>query len=327
MGLGALGGVGLVDLAALQIPKTNIWPQLVGGLALGVGFVVSGYCPGTAAVSTASGHIDGAVSLVGVMLGALVFAALYPALEGFYDSGAQGVQTLPDLLGLPWVAVALGVTAMALGTFLITERIERWPNGRDGKASPPPGPAFRWVASGLGLAALLGVATLLGPGGTTEAVQPPVRQASEVEPLALAERLAGHSDAAWVVDLRDHAACAKARVPSALCVPADDPDATFLATLPPTRPLVLYGAAGLDNLPAAASAFAGEVEVLRGGWAAFREQLLTAPVPPSQPTPESLAHFRRQRAVHGWLTGAKTQPPPSAAPRKVSRGARKGGGC
>ena len=43
-GLWALGATGWLDVSAIFLVPTYIVPQLVGGLLLGVGFVVGGYC-------------------------------------------------------------------------------------------------------------------------------------------------------------------------------------------------------------------------------------------------------------------------------------------
>ena len=46
---------GWIDLSLVYINPTFIWPQIIGGLVLGVGFVIGGYCPGTSIVA-ASGR-------------------------------------------------------------------------------------------------------------------------------------------------------------------------------------------------------------------------------------------------------------------------------
>ncbi|NOZ02674.1 MAG: YeeE/YedE family protein, partial [Deltaproteobacteria bacterium] len=81
VGLVLLAGVGVLDLSHVQVPPTFLWPQLVGGLLLGVGFVISGYCPGTAVVATSSGNLDGIGTLVGVAVGSLVYGLIYPAIQ------------------------------------------------------------------------------------------------------------------------------------------------------------------------------------------------------------------------------------------------------
>ena len=46
-GMYLLADLRLLDLGRVWIIPTFFWPQLVGGLLFGVGFVVSGYCPGS----------------------------------------------------------------------------------------------------------------------------------------------------------------------------------------------------------------------------------------------------------------------------------------
>ncbi|RME26077.1 MAG: hypothetical protein D6798_07480, partial [Deltaproteobacteria bacterium] len=157
-GIGLLGGVGVMDMSALSIPETFWLPQLVGGLLLGIGFVISGYCPGTALVAAGSGHRDGWWSIGGTMVGAVLFALAFPALEDFYLSGAMGSVTLADLTGLPWSVVATGVALVAVVAFLAAERAERYFSARANEPAPAHVPGLRNLAFaamvGLGIAGI-----------------------------------------------------------------------------------------------------------------------------------------------------------------------------
>jgi len=135
-GMALLSGVGLLDLSLITVPETFLWPQLVGGLLLGAGFIVSGYCPGTGVVAAASGNVDGAAAIGGVMLGSLAFGFGYGPLERFYLSGAMGVVRIDELLGVPMAAVAAAVVAMAVGAFLGGEKLERIFAGKAGEPAP-----------------------------------------------------------------------------------------------------------------------------------------------------------------------------------------------
>ena len=42
-GIGGLSAVGLMDLGAVAVQTTYIWPQVAGGLILGAGFALGGY--------------------------------------------------------------------------------------------------------------------------------------------------------------------------------------------------------------------------------------------------------------------------------------------
>ena len=47
VGIFLLSSTGFLDLDQVSMVGTFVWPQVIGGLILGVGFVVGGYCPGT----------------------------------------------------------------------------------------------------------------------------------------------------------------------------------------------------------------------------------------------------------------------------------------
>jgi uncharacterized membrane protein YedE/YeeE len=120
-----LGRIGVIDLAAIQVPETFVGPQVVGGLTFGAGFVVSGLCPGTACVAAASGRGDGVAAALGVFAGVLLAGLAVPVLEPFFSSTARGVWTLPEALHLPYGVVVLGIVAMALGGFRFAATLER----------------------------------------------------------------------------------------------------------------------------------------------------------------------------------------------------------
>ena len=103
--------------------ETFLAPQVVGGLIFGVGFVMGGWCPGTALVGLASGKGDALVFLGGAALGSLGYALAWPRLADFAQSSACGVCTLPERFGLsPGVTAAL-VVAVALGAFAVVEAL------------------------------------------------------------------------------------------------------------------------------------------------------------------------------------------------------------
>ena len=119
--------MGWLDYDKVWVNPTFLWSGIVGGLIFGVGFVVGGYCPGTACVAAATLKLDGLVFVIGVMLGIFVFGYTLPLVETFYnEAGAVGRLTLFDWLGIsPPLAVA-GAVTMALGMFVGAEWIERY---------------------------------------------------------------------------------------------------------------------------------------------------------------------------------------------------------
>jgi uncharacterized protein len=124
-GLCALADLKVLDISRVWIIPTFFWPQLVGGALFGLGFLVSGYCPGTAVAGLASGRVDALITMAGVAGGALIFSAFYPAMEGFYKTGDMGAATLPELLQVNhWVLLAF-VYLFAGIMFYVMERYEQ----------------------------------------------------------------------------------------------------------------------------------------------------------------------------------------------------------
>ena len=130
LGVTYLGWIGWLDLSQVYLVPTYLAPQIVGGLVLGVGFVVGGYCPGTSAASVATGRIDGMLYALGLFAGTFVYAEVYPSIKGFVNSGSMGQITLPQVLDIPWGVVAFAVVLVAVLGFWGATKVERWIGSR-----------------------------------------------------------------------------------------------------------------------------------------------------------------------------------------------------
>ncbi len=138
LGTSLLAAVGLLDLKAVTINyPTFLWPMVAGGLLVGAGFVISGYCPGTSVVAAASGKLDGLLTVAGVVIGAVAYAELQPAVAGFHDSGKLGGVFLYQLLHLPPLATAALVAVLAAASFKGAGAIERLVHARRARAGGP----------------------------------------------------------------------------------------------------------------------------------------------------------------------------------------------
>jgi len=98
-------------------PKAgSVGKSVIGGLIFGAGFAVLGYCPGTIAGAVGNGYLDALVGgLAGIILGAGIFAALFPKLrKGILSKGDFGTATLPSVLKVnDWVVVIPAVLIIA----------------------------------------------------------------------------------------------------------------------------------------------------------------------------------------------------------------------
>jgi rhodanese-related sulfurtransferase len=151
--------MGLLDMGRVWVNPTYLWPGIVGGLIMGVGFVVGGFCPGTSLVAAATLKVDGILFVLGALVGVGLFGESVSSFETFWLSSAMGRFTLPDWLGLPVGTVLLLVVAMALFMFWGAERIERAfaAAPADGEAAAPTrgGPAKLAGAALLAAAAIV----------------------------------------------------------------------------------------------------------------------------------------------------------------------------
>ncbi len=130
LGLFYLSWAGWLDLSLVYLAPTYLLPQIAGGLLLGFGFVVGGYCPGTSAVAVATGSIDALVYGFGILAGIFAFGELYPAFGGLTHATAMGRVTLPELFHLPHGLVVLAVVLMAIAGFYGAGVVERRIGGR-----------------------------------------------------------------------------------------------------------------------------------------------------------------------------------------------------
>lgn len=117
--------LGLLDYNEIWVKQTYLWPGIIGGLIMGVGFILGGYCPGTSLVSAATLKIDGMFFLLGFLVGAIGFGETVEYIEDFWNTGFMGVFTLPELLGVETGVVVLLVTCLALFMFAFFEWLRR----------------------------------------------------------------------------------------------------------------------------------------------------------------------------------------------------------
>lgn len=341
IGLMLAGGLGVVDLSALTrsaASYTYVWPMLVGGLVLGVGFVIAGYCPGTSVVGAASGKIDGIFAISGVVIGSVIYGELYPFISDFAVSGNLEHFFLEEWLGVDRAVVVLMVTLVAIGAFIGAEKVEAMMARKSAdrladeehKAediSEQAKPRTRYaVFASLGTLALLGLGTMAITPTTAVAVED-----TTVRPIAPHELATAVVEAPWTVrilDLRGQEAWTKDRIPGSEPTTPEGVGELGLDLTKDQRSLVLVGGEGLDTTPQAVRGYDGQVFVLDGGYAAWKAWALTpAEYPGHDASQEEKEAFAFRSAVHGMLTNKAAAPPPPPVKRKVQRKAAGGGGC
>ncbi len=119
-------GLGLLNFSQVWVNPTYLWSGIVGGLIMGVGFIVGGFCPTTSLASASTGKIDGMFFMVGGFAGAAIFAETEKFFTHWYNNaGYYGRVTLDQVFNLPIGIVVLLVVLMALFMFWGAEQLER----------------------------------------------------------------------------------------------------------------------------------------------------------------------------------------------------------
>jgi rhodanese-related sulfurtransferase len=119
-------GLGILDFSQVWVNTTYIWSGIVGGLIMGVGFIVGGFCPTTSLASASTGKIDGMLFMLGGFVGAFLFGETEPLFTDWYNNaGYFGRLTLDQVFGIPVGAVVVLVILMALFMFWGAEQLER----------------------------------------------------------------------------------------------------------------------------------------------------------------------------------------------------------
>ena len=157
LGVFLASALGLLDYSLVWVNPTYLWPGIVGGLIMGVGFIVGGFCPGTSLVAVATGKTDGIFFVLGVLFGIFGFGETVEYFWDFFYSSYMGRFTLMDWLGLPAGVIVLLVVLMALFMFWGAEHLERIFGGKD--LSKEPKTRYIWAGS---LIAIAVVGMLIG---------------------------------------------------------------------------------------------------------------------------------------------------------------------
>lgn len=124
-----LMSIGAIDAGHLSV-KSSYIGVIVGGILLGAGFAVAGYCPGTGLTALADGRKDALFFLGGGFLGALIYTLVYGSIKGtwLFDkiaggkvmlaTGSDTYQALVPTISGTLLAAGLGIAFMLIAWVL-----------------------------------------------------------------------------------------------------------------------------------------------------------------------------------------------------------------
>lgn len=129
VGLLLFSYMGWIDYSLLYINPTYLWSAIVGGVIMGLGFILGGFCPGTSLVAAIIGKVDAMFFIIGMMIGIFFFGQFYNIFEPLYTGSAFGGIFVYDSLGMSRDLFVFLLVVIALAAFIITRKIEDTVNG------------------------------------------------------------------------------------------------------------------------------------------------------------------------------------------------------
>ena len=116
---------GWIDLNLVYINPTYLTSAIVGGVIMGIGFIMGGYCPGTSFCGASIGKIDAIVFIGGLFIGVFIFGLGYNIWEKMYMAKFMGSPKVSTVLGLSDGIFAFLLILAALGMFWVAEWAEK----------------------------------------------------------------------------------------------------------------------------------------------------------------------------------------------------------
>ena len=116
---------GWTDLSLVYINPTYLTSAILGGVIMGLGFIMGGFCPGTSFCAASIGKIDAMVFIVGLFIGVFIFTEGYPAWKELYMTKFLGYPKISSILNLSDGLLALLVIIASIGMFWIGEWAEK----------------------------------------------------------------------------------------------------------------------------------------------------------------------------------------------------------
>ncbi len=333
LGVIFLGALGYLDTDIIYVNPTFLGPAIVGGVIMGFGFILGGYCPGTSICAAAIGKKDAIVFIAGGIVGVFLFGELFPLYDQFYVSGAMGPLKVYAPLGISQGTFALGMIVMAVAAFIATTKIEKKVRANSH--------FFRWpkklhLAAGVALLAL-GLVAFVTPDRKTsilrEVESPAYQQEHPLRTMSIDElafRVLDRDPRLVIIDVRTPEQFAAMPLPGSSNIAPDGifgrENASILGLR--HRDHVFIDQDGTSAATAARVAMRlgyENIRVVEGGMNAVKSGILDFKAPAGK-TPGQLADAERFRArasvelsrmiSENKTTGSK----PKAAAKKISGG-------
>lgn len=117
--------MGWMDASLLYINPYYVSSAILGGVIMGLGFSLGGFCPGTSFTGVAIGKIDAMFFTLGLFIGIFLFSEMYGLFEGIFNDSNMGGAFIYDLIGMKQTVFAALLIFAAIGMFIGATWVEK----------------------------------------------------------------------------------------------------------------------------------------------------------------------------------------------------------
>ncbi len=116
---------GLLNLNMVFVNEYYVWASIIGGIIMGAGFIMGGFCPGTGLCALSIGKIDAMIFFLGGLTGAFLFAETYPSIQKLANGSYKGPVKINEVFGMSPGVFTFLMIAAAVAMFWIAELAEK----------------------------------------------------------------------------------------------------------------------------------------------------------------------------------------------------------
>ena len=125
MGSQLLSFFGLLNLKLVFVNPYYMNATIIGGVIMGAGFIMGGYCPGTGISALSIGKIDAMIFLLGGLAGAFLFAESFPYIQSVAMENYKGPMRIDEWMGISTGVFIFILIVAAVILFWLAELAEK----------------------------------------------------------------------------------------------------------------------------------------------------------------------------------------------------------
>ena len=221
-----MGHYGMLDISVIYVNPTFLKSAILGGVIMGAGFIIGGFCPGTSVCALAIGKLDALAFVFGAILGVWGFIETFPLVENLYNANSMGMVRISEYFGMSNIAFGFLLSLMAVGAFVATWFIENKVNNRKSKIEPAKRNRYVWAAASVFV--MLAVVAFLP--GEKDIVNMRIAEAKrqqtcvfkEIPADKLADEIVNHYYELNIIDVRSPEEFENFHLPMAINIPFEN---------------------------------------------------------------------------------------------------------